>query len=95
MGWVDKSSPGRETTTLAVEEDAVGLSTILEASRHPGKEPIGMNDNTEGRAKTPSDQIENGVDGRILEDMPSVVLFSSEMLAEVVSYNVSTRARDL
>ncbi|ONK55185.1 uncharacterized protein A4U43_UnF6680 [Asparagus officinalis] len=58
VGWIDGSSPGRETMALAVEEDVVGPSTILEASRRPDKEPIGVDDGVEGRAKTPSDQIE-------------------------------------
>ncbi|ONK60050.1 uncharacterized protein A4U43_C08F13670 [Asparagus officinalis] len=56
---------------LVVEEDAVGPNANLEASRHPGKEPIGVDDAIEGRAGTPSNQMENGADGRILEDMAS------------------------
>ncbi|ONK59803.1 uncharacterized protein A4U43_C08F10870 [Asparagus officinalis] len=70
VGWFNNKT--RETTALAVEEDVVGSSTIPEASRRPGKESIGMDNVVEGRAETPSDQIENGADGRILEDMPSV-----------------------
>ncbi|ONK63755.1 uncharacterized protein A4U43_C07F18600 [Asparagus officinalis] len=71
LGWIDESSHGRETTALAVKEDAIGPSTIPEASRHPGKEPIGVEDGIEGIVKTPSNQMENGVGGRILEDMSS------------------------
>ncbi|ONK60414.1 uncharacterized protein A4U43_C08F18180 [Asparagus officinalis] len=70
-GWlIDESSPGRETTTPVVDEDTVGPSTNPKTSRHPGKEPIGMDDDVEGRAV--SDQLENGADRRILEDIPSV-----------------------
>nr|ABD63090.1 hypothetical protein 17.t00017 [Asparagus officinalis] len=71
VGWIDESSPGRETTALTVEEDVYGPSTIPEVSRRPGNESIRVDDDIEGRAKTPSDQIENGADGRILEDIPS------------------------
>ncbi|ONK70132.1 uncharacterized protein A4U43_C05F30590 [Asparagus officinalis] len=70
MGRIDESSPGKETVAPAADEDAIG-STILEASCHPGKEPIEVDDGVKGRARTPSDQIENGVDERILKDMPS------------------------
>ncbi|ONK60232.1 uncharacterized protein A4U43_C08F15800 [Asparagus officinalis] len=66
---IDEYSPGRETTALAVKEDVIGLGTIPEASRHPGKESIGVDDDVEGRAETPLDQMENSADGRILEDM--------------------------
>ncbi|ONK81715.1 uncharacterized protein A4U43_C01F32140 [Asparagus officinalis] len=67
---IDKSSPDRETTVSLVDEDAIDPSTTPEASRHPGKELIGMDDSIEGRARTP-DQNENGADGKILEDMPN------------------------
>ncbi|ONK72845.1 uncharacterized protein A4U43_C04F23850 [Asparagus officinalis] len=60
VGLVEESSPDRGTTALDIEEDAVSPSIILEASRHPCKEPIGVNDGVEGRAETPSNQIENG-----------------------------------
>nr|ABD63152.1 hypothetical protein 20.t00004 [Asparagus officinalis] len=72
MGWIDESSPDREITALAVEEDVVGPSTIPKASRRPKKELIGMDNSVERRAETPSDQMDNGTDGRILEDMLSV-----------------------
>ncbi|ONK77933.1 uncharacterized protein A4U43_C02F12460 [Asparagus officinalis] len=80
---IDESSPGRETTALAIEEDAISPSITPEASRRPDKEPIGVDDTIKGRAETLSDQIENGADGRILEDMLSVALFLYEMLAKV------------
>ncbi|ONK77842.1 uncharacterized protein A4U43_C02F11300 [Asparagus officinalis] len=70
VGLLDEASPGRNTMALAVEEDVIGPSTILEASHHPGKETIRVDDDVEGRAETPSDQIENA-------------LLLSEMLAEV------------
>ncbi|ONK80202.1 uncharacterized protein A4U43_C01F15020 [Asparagus officinalis] len=54
-----------------VEEDAVGPNTIPEVSHRPSKEPIRVEDDIEGRAETPSDQIENDADRRILEDMPN------------------------
>ncbi|ONK60533.1 uncharacterized protein A4U43_C08F19590 [Asparagus officinalis] len=63
MGWIDESSPDRETTALAIEEDAVGLSTIPKASHRPGKEPIGVDDGIEGRGGTPLDQMENDARG--------------------------------
>ncbi|ONK65512.1 uncharacterized protein A4U43_C07F37870 [Asparagus officinalis] len=72
MGRIEGSSPGRKTMDPVVEEDAVGPSANPEASRRPSKELIGVDDSIEGRAGTPSNQMENGVDGRILEDMPSV-----------------------
>ncbi|ONK72735.1 uncharacterized protein A4U43_C04F22630 [Asparagus officinalis] len=75
IGLIDESSPGRETMAPGVNEDTVDPSTNLEASRHPGKEPIGANDVVEGRARTPSEQMDNGADGRILEDMPSLCSF--------------------
>ncbi|ONK80191.1 uncharacterized protein A4U43_C01F14910 [Asparagus officinalis] len=75
---IDESSPRRETTALAVEEDVVSPNTIPEASCHPGKEPIRVDDGVKGRAKTPSNQMENGADGRILEDMPSVGIHQAQ-----------------
>ncbi|ONK71500.1 uncharacterized protein A4U43_C04F9290 [Asparagus officinalis] len=75
MGRIDESSPSKEITTLTVEEDVVDPSTIPKVSRRPGKEPIGVDDGIEGRAETPSDQIENGADRRILEDMPNRLFF--------------------
>ncbi|ONK79941.1 uncharacterized protein A4U43_C01F12060, partial [Asparagus officinalis] len=71
MGQIDESSPDKETIALAIEEDVFGHSTNPKVSRRPGKEPIGVDDGVEGRAETPSDQMENGADWRILEDMPS------------------------
>ncbi|ONK60395.1 uncharacterized protein A4U43_C08F17960 [Asparagus officinalis] len=38
MRLVDESSPGRETMTPTVEEDAIGPSSMPESSRHHGKE---------------------------------------------------------
>ncbi|ONK78323.1 uncharacterized protein A4U43_C02F17310 [Asparagus officinalis] len=81
MEWIDESSSGRETIDLAVKEDVVGPSTIPEASHHPGKEPIKVDDSIEGRTGTLSNQMENGASGRILEDM--LTLFLSEMFTEV------------
>ncbi|ONK71707.1 uncharacterized protein A4U43_C04F11530 [Asparagus officinalis] len=67
---------------LAVEEDAVGPSTMPEPSRRPGKKPMGMEDSVEGRAGTPSDQMENGAGGRggraYLQVMEKVVKKISE-----------------
>ncbi|ONK80213.1 uncharacterized protein A4U43_C01F15180 [Asparagus officinalis] len=78
IGRIDESSPDRETTAQVVDEDAVSPSTILEASRRPGKEPIGMDDGVEGRSGTPLDQIENGsgfVEGPVAErELATVVL---------------------
>ncbi|ONK64246.1 uncharacterized protein A4U43_C07F23640 [Asparagus officinalis] len=72
VGLVNEYSPGRETMALAIEDDAVSPSSMPKSSRHPGKEPIRVDDDIEGRARTPSDQMKNGAGGRILEDMPSV-----------------------
>ncbi|ONK69069.1 uncharacterized protein A4U43_C05F18960 [Asparagus officinalis] len=72
VGLIDESSHRRQTAAPVVDEDAVGPSTNPEASHCPGKEPIGVNNIVEGRGGTSSEQIENGADGRILEDIPSV-----------------------
>ncbi|ONK80263.1 uncharacterized protein A4U43_C01F15710 [Asparagus officinalis] len=52
VGLVDESSRGRKTTALAVEEDVVNPSTMPEPSRHPGKEPIGVDDSVKERVGT-------------------------------------------
>ncbi|ONK71410.1 uncharacterized protein A4U43_C04F8260 [Asparagus officinalis] len=61
MGLEDESSSGEKTTALAVEEDAVSPSSMLESSRRPGKEPIRVDDGAEGKVGTPLDQMKNGV----------------------------------
>ncbi|ONK80429.1 uncharacterized protein A4U43_C01F17630 [Asparagus officinalis] len=58
-GLADKSSPGENTTALAIKEDAIGPSSMTTLYRHLGKEPVGVDKNVEGRARIPSDQMEN------------------------------------
>ncbi|ONK77687.1 uncharacterized protein A4U43_C02F9480 [Asparagus officinalis] len=72
MGPIDESSPGGKVMTLVVEEDVVGPSSMFESSCRPSNEPIGVDDGVEGRARTPSNHVENSSDGRILEDMHSI-----------------------
>ncbi|ONK69628.1 uncharacterized protein A4U43_C05F25030 [Asparagus officinalis] len=67
---IDESSPDRETTTLAIEEDDVGPSSMPQSSRHPGKEPVGV-ENVDGRAGTLPDHEENGTNERILGEIPN------------------------
>ncbi|ONK58263.1 uncharacterized protein A4U43_C09F10340 [Asparagus officinalis] len=54
VGLIDESSRGEKTPTLAVEEDAVSLNSMHESSHRPGKEPIGVDDGVEKRARTPT-----------------------------------------
>ncbi|ONK59764.1 uncharacterized protein A4U43_C08F10400 [Asparagus officinalis] len=70
IGLVDESSPSRDTTTLAIEEDAVSPSSMPQSSLCPGKELVEVAD-VKGRARTLPDHEENGPDERILGEMTS------------------------
>ncbi|ONK63940.1 uncharacterized protein A4U43_C07F20480 [Asparagus officinalis] len=64
-GLVDESSPGRETPTLVIKENAVGPSSMPKSSCRPSKELIGMDDSVEARAGTLSNQMKNDASERI------------------------------